>query len=77
MTVQRSTARERNASLRDQTMAVASRGREQDSWIERSLKPKKVTARYPFKGTALLYTTCGFGSLGDALFGYNSGSLTS
>jgi len=42
-------------------------------WLERKIKPKKITARYPFKGKALLYMTCAFGSLGDALFGYNSG----
>lgn len=43
------------------------------SWLERKLKPKTVNARYPVKGAALLYATCAFGSLGDALFGYNSG----
>jgi hypothetical protein len=75
MAVRRTSAAERNASLRDQSLAVTSQVKAQDSWLERTLKPKKVTARYPFKGTALLYTTCGFGSLGDALFGYNSGSL--
>lgn len=45
----------------------------QGSWLERKLRPKKVSARYPIKGKALLFATCGFGSLGDALFGYNSG----
>ncbi|RDW67546.1 elf1-domain-containing protein [Coleophoma cylindrospora] len=45
-------------------------------WLERKLKPKTVSARYPFKGKALLYTTCAFGSLGDALFGYNSGIMS-
>jgi len=43
------------------------------SWLERKLRPSKVSARYPIKGKALLFATCGFGSLGDALFGYNSG----
>ena len=43
------------------------------SWLERELRPSKVSARYPIKGKALLFATCGFGSLGDALFGYNSG----
>lgn len=42
-------------------------------WLESKIKPKTVNARYPIKGSALLYATCGFGSLGDALFGYNSG----
>lgn len=48
----------------------------QQSWLERKLKPKKINARYPFKGAPLLYMTCAFGSLGDALFGYNSGRLS-
>lgn len=43
------------------------------NWFEKTLKPKKINARYPIKGSALLFATCGFGSLGDALFGYNSG----
>lgn len=42
-------------------------------WLEKKIKPTKINARYPIKGSALLYATCGFGSLGDALFGYNSG----
>ena len=42
-------------------------------WIDRALTPKTITARYPVKGKVLLFATCGFGSLGDALFGYNSG----
>lgn len=42
-------------------------------WFDRTLTPKKITARYPIKGKLLLFATCGFGSLGDALFGYNSG----
>ncbi|CAD0016404.1 unnamed protein product [Aureobasidium pullulans] len=45
---------------------------EKMGWLESKIKPKTVTARYPIKGAALLYATCGFGSLGDALFGYNS-----
>lgn len=45
-------------------------------WLERKIKPTKITARYPFKGKMLLYTTCAFGSLGDALFGYNSGIMS-
>ena len=45
------------------------------SWLERKLRPTKINARYPIKGKALLFATCGFGSLGDALFGYNSGRL--
>ena len=45
------------------------------NWLERKLRPEKVSARYPIKGKALLFATCGFGSLGDALFGYNSGKF--
>lgn len=43
------------------------------SWLEQKLRPSKITARYPIKGKPLLFATCAFGSLGDALFGYNSG----
>ncbi|THZ97952.1 general substrate transporter [Aureobasidium pullulans] len=49
---------------------------EKMGWLESKIKPKTVTARYPIKGAALLYATCGFGSLGDALFGYNSGIMS-
>jgi hypothetical protein len=67
---------ERNNLLRDRSQLVAAQVLEQESWIEKKLKPKGVTARYPIKGAALLYATCAFGSLGDALFGYNSGMST-
>jgi hypothetical protein len=43
------------------------------SWLERTLKPKKYNPRYPFVGKPLLWMTCAFGSLGDALFGYDQG----
>ncbi|KAF2683176.1 general substrate transporter [Lentithecium fluviatile CBS 122367] len=66
----------RNARLRQRTNSIANEVEAQESWIERKLKPKKVSARYPFKGSPLLYATCGFGSLGDALFGYNSGIMS-
>ncbi|KAE9972926.1 hypothetical protein BLS_002160 [Venturia inaequalis] len=46
------------------------------SWLERKLKPTKYTPRYWFKGKPLLYMTCAFGSLGDALFGYDSGIMS-
>ncbi|KAH0600133.1 hypothetical protein MHUMG1_01129 [Metarhizium humberi] len=46
------------------------------SWLERKLRPSKISARYPIKGKPLLFATCAFGSLGDALFGYNSGIMS-
>ena len=46
------------------------------SWLETKLRPDRINARYPIKGKALLFATCGFGSLGDALFGYNSGIMS-
>lgn len=46
------------------------------SWLEQKLRPSKITHRYPIKGKWLLYSTCAFGSLGDALFGYNSGIMS-
>ncbi|KAI7774762.1 MFS sugar transporter [Diaporthe eres] len=47
-----------------------------ENWFQKTLKPKKINARYPIKGSPLLFATCGFGSLGDALFGYNSGIMS-
>lgn len=69
-----SAAVQRNGSLRDRSQSVAALVTGQQSWIEKKLKPKGVNARYPIKGAPLLYATCAFGSLGDALFGYNSGT---
>ncbi|RGP69697.1 mfs sugar transporter [Fusarium sporotrichioides] len=43
------------------------------SWLEAKLKPQAIHHRYPFKGKPLLWMTCAFGSLGDALFGYDQG----
>lgn len=65
-----------NAAIKDRSLAVATQAAAQQGWLEKKLKPKKVSARYPFKGAPLLYATCAFGSLGDALFGYNSGMTT-
>lgn len=73
MASRRSSAVEHNLSIRERSNSVAQQVEEQQSWLEKVLKPKKITARYPIKGKALLFATCGFGSLGDALFGYNSG----
>jgi hypothetical protein len=73
MARRRSSVAEQNAAIRDRSQSVAQLVSQQESWLEKKLKPKKINARYPFTGPALLYTTCGFGSLGDALFGYNSG----
>lgn len=60
-----------------QVIAAATGPKSGGSWLERKLKPKKINARYPIKGKGLLFATCGFGSLGDALFGYNSGMIKS
>ncbi|KAL2833729.1 putative MFS sugar transporter [Aspergillus cavernicola] len=71
-----SSALARNAAIRDRSLAVATQAGAQQSWLEKKLKPKKISARYPFKGKPLLYATCAFGSLGDALFGFNSGIMS-
>lgn len=73
MSVKEAIAATDKAALTRTAQAVAAREYEQQGWLERRLKPKTITARYPFKGAPLLYATCAFGSLGDALFGYNSG----
>ncbi|KAF4762884.1 hypothetical protein HAV15_001970 [Penicillium sp. str.  len=76
MTITKSFEPAPNGTLRERSLAVAAQVDQQQTWLERKLKPKKISARYPFKGTALLYATCAFGSLGDALFGYNSGIMS-
>lgn len=43
-------------------------------WLDRKLKPTTYKARYFFVGKPLLWMTCLFGSLGDALFGYDQGT---
>src|ERR1700761_2252687 len=79
MEKQDSQARERTGSIASvqnaEVLANATGPKPGESWLERKLKPTKINARYPIKGKALLFATCGFGSLGDALFGYNSGKL--
>ncbi|KAK6222276.1 hypothetical protein LQW54_000976 [Pestalotiopsis sp. IQ-011] len=66
----------RNDELRRRAEVICAQNDEEASWMEKKLKPSKVAARYPIKGSLLLYATCGFGSLGDALFGYNSGIMS-
>ena len=45
------------------------------SWLERTLRTTTYRPQYPrsFVGKPLLWATCFFGSLGDALFGYDQG----
>ncbi|KAK6406501.1 hypothetical protein LTR95_018653, partial [Oleoguttula sp. CCFEE 5521] len=55
-----SVAHERNASIlydRGDQPTISPNA----SWLERKLRPRKVSARYPIKGKALLFATCGFG----------------
>ncbi len=73
----------RNNSVASQSANIHQRANEisrqvqaEQGWLESKLKPTKINARYPVKGNPLLFATCGFGSLGDALFGYNSGELS-
>lgn len=74
MTAKPTSVAARNAAIKERSSAVVAQGVAQQSWLERKIKPTKVSARYPVKGAPLLYATCAFGSLGDALFGYNSGT---
>ncbi|CAG8216131.1 unnamed protein product [Penicillium salamii] len=76
MSVAKSTQPAPYESIRQRSLAVAAHVEEQQGWLERKLKPKTVSARYPFTGPLLLYATCAFGSLGDALFGFNSGIMS-
>ncbi|KAJ6035358.1 hypothetical protein N7499_002514 [Penicillium canescens] len=76
MSITKSSESVPSGTIRERSLAVATQAREEHSWLEKKLKPKKISARYPFKGKPLLYATCAFGSLGDALFGYNSGIMS-
>lgn len=62
-----------SANIQQRASQIAGQVQAEQGRVERMLKPKKIAARYPIKGKVLLFATCGFGSLGDALFGYNSG----
>jgi hypothetical protein len=64
-----------SANIQQRANQIAGQVAAEQGWLESKLKPKKITARYPIKGKLLLFATCGFGSLGDALFGYNSGGF--
>ncbi|KAL3477566.1 putative MFS sugar transporter [Aspergillus californicus] len=63
-------------AVKDRSQAAAEQVTAQQSWLEKKLRPTKISARYPFKGAPLLFATCAFGSLGDGLFGYNSGIMS-
>ncbi|KAH6639226.1 general substrate transporter [Boeremia exigua] len=65
-----------SANIRQRANQIADQVAAEQGRFETLLKPKKITARYPIKGKILLFATCGFGSLGDALFGYNSGIMS-
>lgn len=64
-----------SANIQQRANQIASQVAAEQGRFETLLKPKKIIARYPIKGKTLLFATCGFGSLGDALFGYNSGEF--
>jgi hypothetical protein len=73
MAARNSSVASQSANIQERANQITSRVAAEQGQLETLLKPKKITARYPIKGKALLFATCGFGSLGDALFGYNSG----
>jgi hypothetical protein len=74
MSVRNNSIASQSANIHHRANQVAGQVTGEQGWLESKLKPKKITARYPIKGKALLFATCGFGSLGDVLFGYNSGT---
>ena len=73
MTTRNNSVASQSANIQQRANQIAGQVAAEQGRFETLLKPKKITARYPIKGKALLFATCGFGSLGDALFGYNSG----
>lgn len=76
MTSKTTSVAARNAAIREGFSVMLAQGVAQQTWLERKIKPAKEPARYPVRGAPLLYATCAFGSLGDELFGYNSGTAS-
>lgn len=76
MASRRNSVASQSANIQHRANQIAGQVAAEQSKFETLIKPKKITARYPIKGKALLFATCGFGSLGDALFGYNSGIMS-
>lgn len=64
-----------SANIQQRANQIAGQVAAEQGWFETLLKPKKITTGYPIKVKALLFATCGFGSLRDVLSGYNSGGL--
>lgn len=75
MTTRHNSVASHSANIQQRANQIASQVAAEQGRVETLLKPKKITARYPIKGKTLLFATCSFGSLGDALFGYNSGEF--
>lgn len=76
MAGRRTSVASQSANIQHRANQIATQVAGEQGWLEGKLKPRTITARYPIKGKGLLFATCGFGSLGDALFGYNSGIMS-
>lgn len=70
-----SASQQESIATSEDLMAIAP---EPQNFIERALKPAIYIPRYPkwMVGKPLLWATCFFGSLGDALFGYDQGIMS-
>lgn len=77
--IPKSSEHETMASLSDNQRPIEFPSATKLTFLERALKPTVYIPRYPkwMIGKRLLWATCLFGSLGDALFGYDQGEIYS
>jgi hypothetical protein len=75
--IPQSSEHESMASLGDNQQPIGPSPPTNLTFLERALKPTVYIPRYPkwMVGKRLLWATCLFGSLGDALFGYDQGEI--
>lgn len=75
--IPQSSEHESIASLSDNQQPIGFSPRTNPTLLERALKPTVYIPRYPkwMVSKRLLWATCLFGSLGDALFGYDQGEI--
>ncbi|KFZ10148.1 hypothetical protein V501_05333 [Pseudogymnoascus sp. VKM F-4519 (FW-2642)] len=76
--IPQSSEHESMASLSDNQRPIEFPSPTKLTFLERALKPTVYIPRYPkwMVGKRLLWATCLFGSLGDALFGYDQGIMS-
>ena len=73
---QSSTCNMGNEIIEDSSIQNFPSTNKDSTFLERNLRRSTYKTRYLFVGKPLLWMTCFFGSLGDALFGYDQGKTS-